>query len=148
MSTRTIHETPGPDTRVGDGEGTAVPSSPAPAVANASDGPAPRPIRTYAVKVEGYPEAIYSARSPGKARARCWLEYSHVDDRATFKDFLRISRVRRVADPPGVGRRIMVAGLPATTVHAYGGTHYVHFMRDDSDQVLRSHPADVTEVAP
>jgi hypothetical protein len=56
---------------------------------------------------------------------------------------LAISSVRRVPDPPGIGERILVNGLPATRVIGHGHGHYVHFMRDDGDVVLLSHPADV-----
>lgn len=99
------------------------------------------PIRTYAVNVAGFPTAMYSARSAGKARARAWRDYSSAYD-ASFKRFLQISTVRRVADPPGVGRRILVGGKPATVVIGHG--QYVHFMRDDSDVIVCSHPLDVT----
>lgn len=101
-------------------------------------------IKTYEVRVSGFPPALYSARSPAKARARCWRDYLSYDDAANFRDFLKRSTIRRVPDPPGVGERVMIAGLPATTVHNYAAGHYVWFMRDDSDAVLCSHPADVT----
>jgi hypothetical protein len=101
-------------------------------------------IRTYEVTVQDYPPVLYSARSAAKARARCWSDYASVDDRATFGGFLKISTIRRVPDPPGVGERILVGGLPATRVIGYSHGHYVHFMRDDSDAVLLSHPNDVS----
>ena|ERR1700674_3000836 len=100
-----------------------------------------RPIRSYKVAVSGYGEVLYSARSPEKARYRAYQDFCSVFEKS-FRDFLAISRVRRVEDPPGVGQRILVAGLPATRVHGYG--QYVHFMRDDSDVVLLSHPADAS----
>lgn len=101
-----------------------------------------KPIRTYAVHVDGYTSALYSARSPGKARARAWRDFCSVYQK-TFKEFLAISYVLRVADPPGIGERILVAGLPATRVIGRSD-QYVWFMRDDSDVVLCSHPADVS----
>jgi len=103
------------------------------------------PIKTYEISVFGYPPALYSARHPAKARARCWSDFRVCND-ATFKEFLKISRIRRVPDPQGIGRRIMVAGEPATTVIGYG--QYVHYMRDYSDDIICSHPADVTEISP
>ena len=98
------------------------------------------PIRTYAITIRGFEPALYSARSPAKARARCWRDYD-VYNNVTFGDFLRISTLRRAPDPPGIGERILVAGLPATRVIGHG--QYVHFMRDDSDVVLCAHPSDV-----
>ena len=103
------------------------------------------PIRTYEVAVYGYGEVRYSARSPGKARAKAWRDFNAVLHPKTFHEFLVISRVRCIPDPPGIGERIMVAGLPATRCIGYG--QYVWFMRDDSDVLLCSHPADVTPVA-
>lgn len=100
-----------------------------------------KPIRTYEVRVQGFPPSLYSARLPGKALAAAWRAWGAVSD-APFGEFLKISSVRRAADPPGIGERIMVAGQPATRVIGYG--QYVHFMRDDSDTILCSHPSDVT----
>ena len=101
-----------------------------------------RPIRTYAVTVEGFPPALYSARSPSKARARCWRDYCIAYD-ASFRRFLQISSIRLVDDPPGVGQRILVGGKPATTVFSYRVGGHVHYMRDDEDVILCSHPLDV-----
>lgn len=100
----------------------------------------PRAVRTYEITVRGFPPVLYSGRSPGKARARCWRDYGTVSD-ASFADFLKISSIRRVPNPPGIGDRIIVAGIPAVRVIGHG--QYVHFMRDDSDVILCSHPADV-----
>lgn len=100
-----------------------------------------KPIRTYAVTVEGFPPHLYSARSPAKARVQCWRAYCAYDDRSTFAAFLKVSRIRRAPDPPGIGERIVVAGLPATRVIGY--SQYTHFMRDDSDVILLAHPSEV-----
>lgn len=99
-----------------------------------------KPIRTYEVTVQGFPPALYSARSPAKARTLCWRDYTAAYD-ASFKKFMQISRIARVPDPPGIGRRIIVGGEPATVVIGYG--QYVHYMRDDSDVIVCSHPLDV-----
>lgn len=104
-----------------------------------------KPIRTYQVLVKGFGPILYSARSPSKARAACWRDYQVLDDRlTTFKDFLRMSHISRAPDPPGIGERILVAGKPATRVIGHG--QYVHFMRDDSDAILKAHPADVMKL--
>lgn len=97
-------------------------------------------IRTYSVRVEGFDSQLYSARSRSKARAAAWADFADAWD-ISFKEFLRVSTVRAVPNPPGIGERIIVAGLPATRV--IGGGQYIAFMRDDSDIVLFSHPADV-----
>ena len=95
--------------------------------------------------VQGFPEgALYSARSPAKARAAAWRDFNSAHD-ASFREFLSISTLRRAPDPPGIGQRIMVGGEPATRVIGYG--QYVHYMRDDSDVILCSHPLDVTPMA-
>lgn len=91
-----------------------------------------RPIRTYEVIVDGFPPYLYSARSPAKARARAWRDYCAASD-ITFQKFLTISRINRVDDPPGVGRRVLVGGSPATTVYSYRVGGHIAYMRDDSD---------------
>lgn len=106
-----------------------------------------KPIRTYEVIVEGFPPYLYSARSPAKARVRAWRDYCSAYD-ASFKKFLTISRVHRVDDPPGVGKRIMVGGEPATTVYSYRVGGHVYYMRDNSDVIVCSHPLDVTPLSP
>ncbi len=100
-----------------------------------------KPIRTYEITVQGFPPALYCARSPGKARVRCWHDYSTCSD-TSFKAFLKISRLRVIPNPSPVGQRIMVGGQPATRVLPDGG-QYIRYMRDDSDTILCSHPLDV-----
>lgn len=100
-----------------------------------------RSIRTYEVTVTGFPPVLYSARTPGKAMAMCYRDYGIMDDRICFKDFMRKARVRRAPDPPGIGERILVGGLPATRCIGHGP--YIYFMRDDGHSVLCSHKADV-----
>lgn len=104
------------------------------------------PIKTYSIAVEGFSPQRYSARSPGKARAAAWRDYSCAWD-VSFRRFLEVSSVVRILNPPGVGDRILVGGVPAT--RALGrGDQYVWFMRDDSDVLLCSHPSDVERVTP
>jgi len=105
---------------------------------------APRTIKTYAVDVNGFPAVVYSARSPAKARVMAWRAYLSAYD-ASFKDFLRISTVRRIADPDGMYDRILVDSIPATRVIGRSNGHYVYFVYDDSDVVLCSHPMDVAK---
>lgn len=102
------------------------------------------PVRTYRIAVSGYPSGLWNARSPGKARAQAWRAYSEMTD-CTFRRFLGISRCEVVPNPPGVGDRILVAGEPATRV--ISENQYVRFMRDGSDQILCSHPADVSALS-
>lgn len=104
-----------------------------------------RPIRTYEVRVLGFPPGNYSARSRGKALAQAWRSYCSTFDDTGFAAFLRIASARQIPDPPRIGDRIMVGGLLATRV--IGHSQYVHFMRDDSDEILCSHPLDVQEIA-
>lgn len=98
-------------------------------------------VRTYSVLVEGFPSAIYCARSPSKARAAAWRDYS-IYQEVSFKRFLGISTIRRTDHPPGVGERVLIGGEPATTVYGHS-SQYVWFMRDGSDVLLCSHPLDV-----
>ena len=106
-----------------------------------SDG---RQIRTFSVTVQGFPPHNYSARSRGKALAQAWRAYRSTFDASEFRDFLRIATARQVPNPPGIGDRILVGGLPATRVIGWG--QYVYFMRDGSDEILCSHPLDVQEI--
>lgn len=104
-----------------------------------------KPIRTYAVTVQGFDPGLYSARSPGKALAKCWRDYGILED-LSFRDFMKKARVRRQPDPPGIGERIMVCGEEVTRVIG-GHPQYVAFMRDTSDEIIFSHPLDVSPVA-
>lgn len=100
-----------------------------------------KPIRTYGITVEGYTEALYSARSPAKARWRCYQDYRNVSTRS-FAEFLAISTIRRAPDPPGVGQRILVCGKPATRVIGRSpiGNYYMY---DDSDVIYTAHDTEI-----
>ena len=102
-------------------------------------------IHTYEITVQGFPPDRYSARTPANARAQCWRAYQSYRPECGFGEFLAISTLRRVPNPPGIGDRIMVCGAAATRVI---GRHsqYVAFMRDGEGVILFSHPADVVEV--
>ena len=105
-----------------------------------------QPIKTYAVKVAGYTPVLYSARSRGRARWRAYCDYRIVGT-LSFGEFLALSTIYRIADPPGTGDLILVDGRPATRVISRTNSHYVYFMRADSDAILCSHPLDVTTLA-
>jgi len=106
-----------------------------------------KPIRTYAARVEGFPEILYSARSPGKARALCFRDWCSGcgGDRANFSGFLRFSTVRRCEAPKGVGERILVCGKPATRV-IRGSARMSRnlFMYDDGDAIMICHDSEIT----
>lgn len=95
-----------------------------------------QPIRTYQVIVRGFPPILYSARSPSKARAACWHDYQVMDDRlTTFRDFLAMSSIRRVPDPPGIGERILVAGGGRYARHWSWAIHPLYARRQRRDLV-------------
>lgn len=101
-------------------------------------------VRTYSVKVEGFPKHQYLAATPARARVRAWwayCAYRHV----SFREFLMISTLRRIDDRPGLGKPIMVGGLPAFWVG--DDRQYIHFVRPHSDVIIYSHPNDVAERA-
>lgn len=105
-----------------------------------------KPIRTYAVKVEGFSPVLYSARSPAKARWRAYQDYGIVST-CTFRDFLSLSRCSlAIAVPPGVGDRILVCGKPATRVIGRSpvGNYYMY---DDSDVIYTAHETEIKPMA-
>jgi hypothetical protein len=61
----------------------------------------PKHQRTYAVSVDGYGEAHYTAPSAGKARAQAYRDFCDTIARKTFHEFLAMSRVRRVTPSEG-----------------------------------------------
>jgi len=108
-----------------------------------------KPIRTYAVTVSNYGDAIYSARSPQKARAQAFRAFRNVNDKLTFCQFTKMSSVRQIKDPPGVGERVRIGGEVVTVVyHPLMSPHQgsVWYMRDDSDVVMCSHRLDVEKI--
>lgn len=100
-------------------------------------------IKTYAVTVEGFPAYNYEAATPGQARASAWNSYRNYRD-VPFREFLRISSLKRVDDAAGFGKPIMVGGRPAHWVSFNG--QYVRFVRPDEGVIMLSHPNDVSEV--
>lgn len=104
-----------------------------------------RPVKTYEVEIDGYAPILYSGRTPGKARARAWQDFSAVYA-CSFHDFLVRSRIRLVPDPPGYGSRMRVCGKPATKVIGSGGVNSsaICFMYDGSHTIMRCHEMEVT----
>lgn len=100
-----------------------------------------KPIKTYLVTVQGFDGQRYCARSRGMAQTACWRDYCSYEQ-MTFHQFLKISRIHQIPNPELVGRRIKVNGIEATQVLGRSD-QYVWFMRDDSDIILCSHPANV-----
>jgi hypothetical protein len=100
-------------------------------------------LKTYSVSVNGFPAYNYEGANPAQARAAAWRAYSSFQH-VPFREFLRISSIRRADDPQGFGRPITVGGAPAYWV-GYNG-QYVRFCRPDKTVVLLSHPNDVAEV--
>jgi hypothetical protein len=101
-------------------------------------------LRKYDVTVQGFSAHAYDANSPAQARVRAWYaycSYRHV----SFKEFMKISSVRRGSDPEGYGQPILVSGKPAFLVSR--DAHTVRFVRPDDTQVLNSHPLDVTDAS-
>ena len=105
-----------------------------------------KPIRTYEITVRGFSSQLYPARSPAKARWRCYGDFSSAYDNIPFKEFLKMSSLRVVPNSHGTGERILVSGRPATRVYHPSNGQYVWFMWDDGDVILCSHPLDVQPV--
>ncbi|RVK60566.1 hypothetical protein CN155_04715 [Sinorhizobium meliloti] len=101
-------------------------------------------LKRYDVNVSGFPSHPYDAHSPGAARVKAWhsyCSYRHV----SFKEFMKISVVRRGTDPEGYGRLILVGGREAFLVSR--DHHDVRFVRPGETVIFRSHPLDVKEAA-
>lgn len=101
-----------------------------------------RDVRAYEITVRGFPPVLYSARSPAKARSRCWRDYQVYDDRCGFAEFLKLSSIRRAPEADCRHTRILVCGKPATQIiHPHRRDL---FMYDGSDHVMSAHPSEVT----
>lgn len=104
-----------------------------------------KPICTYEITVDGYSPMLYSARSPAKARWRCYQDYLAVYD-CSFSRFLARLSIRRVGNPPRIGERILVCGKPATRVigRTPNGNYYMY---DDSDVIYTAHDSEISVAA-
>ena len=123
-------------------------------------------MRTYIVEVamhSGLSGHVYSAKSPGAARAEAWRSFTSAYE-CTFKDFLRISRVRAVPVPksdgyeyvrrnygvdPKVGGRVRLVnegpstGLEGEVVYPGISTAHVHVLIDGRDHISHVHPLSI-----
>ncbi|MFB9952090.1 hypothetical protein ACFFP0_24845 [Rhizobium puerariae] len=102
-------------------------------------------LKRYDVTVAGFRSHPYDAHSPAAARVQAWHSYCSYRQ-VSFKEFLKISAVKRGADPEGYGRQITVSGEPAHFVSR--DSQYVRFVRPGETRALISHPLDVREVSP
>lgn len=102
-------------------------------------------LKPFTVEVSGFGAFAYPAASRGRALAEAWGDYVGCYNRATFKDFLRIARVRKADHGARFGEPITVAGQPAFYVGERG--QYVRFVRPGETQTFLSHPADVAALA-
>lgn len=97
-------------------------------------------VRAYEISVGNFPPQLYSARSPAKARTRAWSDYQAAYE-CTFKEFLRLSVIRRAPWADDRHRRVLVLGKPATIIiHPY---RQDMFMYDDSDLVMVAHHSEI-----
>ncbi|WP_027037897.1 hypothetical protein [Mesorhizobium ciceri] len=103
-------------------------------------------LKMYNVKVKGFPVSAFPAATPSKARAEAWRQYTHAYD-VSFREFLKVSTIARIDPPPRFGEEITVSGERAFLVTGYPGGQYVAFARPNSDQILLSHPLDVSALA-
>jgi hypothetical protein len=123
-------------------------------------------MRTYTVEVSmhsGLSAQTYSAKSPAAARAAAWRDFTSAWD-CTFKDFLRISRVRACPVPaddgyayvrrnygvdPKVGARCRLVnegpstGLEGEVVYPGPSTAHVHVRLDGRDHNSIVHPSNI-----
>jgi hypothetical protein len=99
-------------------------------------------LKSWDVTVEGYGTERVVASSRGKALAKAWR--CDAFGRLTFGDFLKIATAfKALLVPADFGEPILVQGRPAFRVGKYG--NYVSFVWPDQENVLHSHPSDVSE---
>jgi hypothetical protein len=98
-------------------------------------------LRPYEINVTGFPPAFYYASTPARARTKAWRDFTSAWD-TTFRDFLKMSSVRRCDPPADFGTPIMVSGAPAFQAGPQRANQ-VPFVRPGSDQIMLSHEMDV-----
>lgn len=104
--------------------------------------PADLIIRPYVVRVSGFGELTWFARSRGKALSEAWQSYSSYRDDVSFGDFMKIARcVGQAECGPRFGEPITVSGRRAYFVS--NDRQYIQFVLPGSDNILHSHPLDV-----
>lgn len=120
-------------------------------------------MKTYAVTVDGFGDKIYTAVTPGKARAEAWRDFTSAFE-CTFREFLNISAVRRCGAPADdgyayvrrnygvpvkVGQTVKIinegriSGTTGVVVYPGESTAYVHVACDGYDGPLRVHPMSI-----
>jgi len=124
-------------------------------------------MRTYTVGVVlppgTYCEQTYSAKSPAAARAMAWRDVNSAWE-ISFKDFLRIARLRACPVPaddgygyvrrnygvdPKVGARVRLvnegssSGLEGEVIYPGPSTAHVHVMLDGRKHHSIVHPSNV-----
>lgn len=126
-------------------------------------------MRTYEVTVTmqgGQHAATYSAKSPAAARADAWRNFTSAFD-CTFKDFLRISRVRACPVPaddgysyvrrnygvdPKIGSRVRLvnegpmSGIEGEVLYPGPSTAHVHVLLDGRKDRSIVHPSNIQPV--
>lgn len=117
-------------------------------------------LKTYEVTIDGFPPVVFSATSPGKARADAWRSYTNAYE-CSFRDFLKISRIARCDVPaddgygyvrraysvdPKVGQRVRLRnegpnnGLEGVVGYPGTATAHVHILLDGYQRPVRVHP--------
>jgi hypothetical protein len=125
----------------------------------------------FDISVLDFPPFVLTAATRGKALAEALSSYQNYDDRMTFKEFMRIARVRRRTAPvdvdgydyvrtaygvdPQIGSRMRLRGegpnfngrLATVLYPNKSSTAYVHVIIDGDDRACVVHPMNV-EAAP
>jgi hypothetical protein len=106
-------------------------------------------MKLFDVSVVGFGSIEpFITTSRGKAFAAAYRAFCSYSDVATFKEFLKIARVRKSdrQPPKRFGDEISVMGLRAFYVGRSG--QYIEFVKPNDDYTLLSHPSDVEFVNP
>ncbi|WP_189438709.1 hypothetical protein [Pseudovibrio japonicus] len=123
-------------------------------------------MKTYGVTVSGFPEAVYSALTPAKARVQAWYEYTSAFE-CTFKEFLKISTLRRCDVPekdgygyvrrsygvdPKIGGRVRLinegssSGCEGEVAYPGSSTAHVRVLLDGRDSSVWVHPNNIRSI--
>ncbi|UWQ77594.1 hypothetical protein K3725_09685 [Leisingera sp. S132] len=102
-------------------------------------------LKKYEVTVQGYGAGQFYAKNKNQARVRAFRSLQNVNDRITFKSFLKIvGNIALQEAPDGFGAPILVNGKPAHFLEHAGGNS-IRFCYPDSDTMLIVHELDVSE---
>jgi len=101
-------------------------------------------MKRWDVMVSGHAPVTFEATTRGKAQAKAFYAYQAAYDQTTFRDFLQMSKVRRLNKvPEHWGAEIVVDGEPAFFI-GYSGGNSLRFVRPGEDQIFTSHLLDTT----